>query len=104
MQRRLRELSSERLRLMSRARAKRAVLSTQLEPSDAFASALAALSRALRWAGRHPLVVGAGAAVLTWLKPRPALAWFARGLSAWRLYVEVRRRFAAAAPRSSFQR
>ena len=101
---RLRQLEARRLYLMSHARAERAALSTQLAPSDAFASMLAAVSRMLRWAGRHPLVVGAAAAVFTWLRPRRALTWLARGLSAWRVYLELRRRFAAAAPRSSFQR
>ena len=90
----LRALSTERLALMSRASMERARLRAALEPADALAAKAARVRDTLRAIGRTPLLIGFGAAALLLAKLRPASlgAWVARGLAAWRLYEEMRRR------------
>jgi hypothetical protein len=103
MDRRLRALASERLRLMSIASVERARLSAAFAPVDAAGAVLARVKRGLRWAAENPYVSMGVVAAIAAFKPRPILSWLLRGLSAWRAYEEVRRRVAA--PRlSSFQR
>lgn len=101
---RLHALSSERLVLMSRARAERARLRAALAPAEEIAGKAARLRESLRRAGPAPLALGAAAVALVLLKPRAFGKWLARGLAAWRLYQEARRRFPGALARAGSQR
>ena len=90
MRERLLALAGRRARLVARAQAERATIGTLLAPADRAASLavslLHAARRALDHAGRHPLIVAAGVALLIALRPRRALTWLGRGWSLWRLY------------------
>jgi hypothetical protein len=105
VQQKLTELTTKRIHLMARAQDERARLAAALAPTDALAAIAGRVGRILDWAARHPLVSGAGVALLVWKRPRLALGWLGRGLTALRLYEEVRRRFGAV-PRAApgFQR
>ena len=99
----LHALSSERLALMARARTERARLQAALEPAEALVSKATRLRDKLRSMGPYPVYVALGAVALGLLRLRPVslAGWVARGLTAWRLYEEVRRR---RLPRPSVQR
>jgi hypothetical protein len=90
MRERLLLLAQRRARLAVQAQSERAVLLHAIEPADAAAVALAGLlataRRAADEARRRPALVLAAVALLVALRPRRALAWAARGWSAWRLY------------------
>ena len=103
MRERLLALAEQRARLAARAQAERVALAALLAPADGAAvlatTLLRTLRRAMAAAGRQPLVVVAGVALLAALRPRRALNWLARGWSLWRLYRGARgwwERFAAA--------
>jgi hypothetical protein len=95
MRKRLRALSAEKLRLMQSARAERAALAASFASVDRLDTVISRLTRGLAWIARHPLVLGALAAGLVALRPRPLLSWALHGLSAWQAFQEVRRRFGA---------
>jgi hypothetical protein len=104
MRNRLLALAERRAQLAARAKAEREALSRLIAPADGAATAVAALlglaRRAADAAGRHPLVVVAGVALLAVLRPRRTFAWLARGWSLWRLARGAQgwwRRFSAAA-------
>jgi len=94
MRERLLGLAEHRARLVTRAQSERATLSAMLVPADAAASLAASVLRVARdlveIAGRHPLVVVAGVALLVALRPKRAITWLARGWSLWRLYHGAR--------------
>jgi hypothetical protein len=94
MRERLLALAERRARLAARAQAERETISAMLAPTDAAASLAASLMRVARGvldqAGRHPLSVIAGTALLVALRPRRAIAWLSRGWSLWRLYRGAR--------------
>ena len=104
MQQKLLELTRQRIHLMARAQDERARLTAALAPTDVLAALAGRVGRMLDWAGRHPLVSGAGVAFLVWQRPRLALGWLGRGLTVLRIYEELRRRFAAASGPAGFQR
>ena len=90
---------------MARAQDERARLAAALAPTDALAALAGRVGRILEWAAHHPLVSGAGLALLVWKRPRLALGWLGRGLAVLRIYEELRRRFAAVSGSSpGFQR
>ncbi len=90
MRERLLALTERRARLAERAQAERESLLRLIEPVDRAAVTAASLlrtaRRALDEAGRHPLLVVTGVALLVALRPRRTLTWLARGWSLWRLY------------------
>ena len=90
MRQQLLALAERRARLTARAQAERETLVALLAPADAAAALAVSLIRTARGvleqAGRHPLTVVAGVALLAALRPRRALTWLARGWSLWRLY------------------
>jgi len=90
MRERLLALAERRARLAARAQAERESLSGLLASADGAASLATTLIRSARRtldrAGRHPLLVVAGVALLVALRPRRAFTWLARGWSLWRLY------------------
>ena len=90
MRQQLLALAERRARLAARAQAERETLVALLAPADAAAAFAVSLIRTARGvleqAGRHPLTVVAGVALLAALRPRRALTWLARGWSLWRLY------------------
>lgn len=90
----LKALSRERLGLMTLAHAERARLRAALEPADELAMKTARLRDRLRSIRGYPLYLGLAAAALALLKAKPVMLgiWVARGLTAWRLYQEMRRR------------
>ena len=94
MRERLLALAERRAQLAARAQSERAAVSALLERSDKAASVALSLlgvaRRTLAEAGRHPLLVAAGVALLAALWPRRALAWLGRGWSLWRLYRGAR--------------
>ena len=90
MRERLLALAERRAHLVARAQAERETIAALLAPADGAASLAVCLirtaRRALDQAGRHPMIVVAGVALLVALRPRRALTWFGRGWSLWRLY------------------
>lgn len=94
MRARLLELAEHRTRLVARAQSERAALHALLAPADAAASLAASVLRVARdlveIAGRHPLSVAAGMALLVVLRPKRAIYWLSRGWSLWRLYRGAR--------------
>lgn len=104
MRERLVALAERRARLIVRAQAERETVAALLARTDGVASLAVSVirtaRRALDLAGRHPLIVVAGVALLVALRPRRAITWLARGWSLWRLYRGARGwwlRFAAIA-------
>ena len=87
-------LAEHRTRLVARAQEERAAINALLAPADAAAalgSSLTQLARRARdEAGRYPLVVFAGVALLAALRPKRAATWLTRGWSLWRLYRGAR--------------
>jgi hypothetical protein len=87
-------LAERRAHLTARAQAERDTLSAMLVPADAAANLAGSLIRVARdvvdLAGRHPLSVAAGVALLVALRPRRALTWIGKGWSLWRLYRSAR--------------
>ncbi len=111
MRERLLALAERRVRLAARAQAERETISALLAPADAAAALAASLIRTARCvldqAGRHPLIVTAGVALLVALRPRRAITWLGRGWSLWRLYRGARGwwlRFAAATTTAAARR
>lgn len=102
MGRQLDGLERERLALMSQAMVERARLRAALAPADALAAKVTRVREKLFSMGVYPVYIGLAAVALVFLKLRPAAlgVWAARGLTAWRLYEEVRRRL----PGSGVQR
>ena len=94
MRERLLGLAEHRARLVTRAQSERATLSAMLAPADAAASLAASVLRVARdlveIAGRHPLSVVAGMALLVALRPKRAITWLSRGWSLWRVYRGAR--------------
>ena len=94
MRERLLALAERRARLAARAQSERATIGALLAPADGAAALAASLlqiaRRAMERAGRQPLVVVAGVALLVALRPRRALTWISRGWSLWRLYRGAR--------------
>lgn len=94
MRARLLELAEHRTRLVARAQHERAALNALLAPADAAGALAASVLRVARdlveIAGRHPLGVVAGMALLGALRPKRALMWLSRGWSLWRLYRGAR--------------
>jgi hypothetical protein len=90
MRERLLALAERRARLAARAQDERATVNALLARTDGAASLASLLVSSMRGAldqaGRHPLVVVAGIALLAALRPRRALTWLAKGWSLWRLY------------------
>ena len=94
MREQLLALAEHRARLMARAQDERATINTLLAPADAAAAlglSLTQLARRARdEAGRYPLAVFAGVALLAALRPKRAVTWLSRGWSLWRLYRGAR--------------
>ena len=94
MRERLLALAERRARLAARAQAERKSIAALLAPADGVASLAASLIYTMRGAldhaGRHPLVVVAGIALLVALRPRRAFTWLSRGWSLWRVYRGAR--------------
>jgi hypothetical protein len=94
MREHLLQLAEHRTRLVARAQAERASLNALLAPADAAGALAASVLRVARdvveIAGRHPLSVVAGMALLVALRPKRAVIWLSRGWSAWRLYRGAR--------------
>ena len=92
---RLLQLAEKRARLAERARTERESLAALVargdEASRVVSRVLGTGERLLQELRRQPLLVIAGAALLTVLKPRLALRWLARGWGLWRLYRGLRR-------------
>jgi hypothetical protein len=90
MRERLIIVAERRALLAARAQAEREALARLIAPVDGAVTTLTALlsigRRAAIAAGRYPLIVVAGVALLVALRPRRSLAWLARGWSLWRLY------------------
>ena len=87
-------LAEHRTRLVARAQSERAALNAQLTPADAAAALAASVLRVARdlveIAGRYPLSIVAGVALLVALRPKRALIWLTRGWSLWRVYRGAR--------------
>lgn len=102
MRERLLALAERRARLVARAQAERETIAALLAPADAVAALAASLIRTARrvldLAGRHPLAVVAGVALLVALRPRRTIIWLSRGWSLWRLYHGARRWWLRFAP------
>jgi hypothetical protein len=90
MRERLLALAEQRARLAARAQDERSSLTAMLAPADAAAALACSVTRLARGladrAGRHPLLVVAGVALLAALRPRRTAVWLSRGWSLWRLY------------------
>ena len=92
MEPRLRNLHRERLVLLTKASTERAALAAALVPIERAESVLDRVKEAFGWAMQRPLAVAAAVLGLVAIKPRVGVSWILRGLSAWRLFQEVRRR------------
>jgi hypothetical protein len=99
MRERLLALAGRRARLVVRAQAERETMAALLARTDGAASLVRTARRALDQAGRHPLIVVAGVALLVALRPRRAITWLARGWSLWRLYRRAQISLAASGSR-----
>lgn len=83
-------LAQRRQRLIAKAAAQRVSLSQQMQP---WRARLALADRGvtmLRTAGRHPLLLGAAAALLLLWRPRRALQWMQYGWVGWQAVRKLR--------------
>ena len=104
MRERLLVLAERRAHLAAQASAERETIAALLLPFDAMSARAAAflvIGKAVsEWAGRYPLFVAAGVALLAVLRPARTVRWLTQAWSLWRLYQGARgwwQRFSAGA-------
>lgn len=90
MNARLLELATRRGALQSRIAGQRAALAEHVEPLEALLRVGDQGVAGLAWLKRHPLAVGAAAALLAVFKPRRTWRWAQRGFVVWRGWKGLR--------------
>lgn len=84
------DIRAQRAGLVADAAWQRRVLAENYRELQGPADIAARGIGALAWLGRHPMVIGAGAAFLVLIRPRGMLSLAGRALVAWRALRTVR--------------
>lgn len=92
------QLATRRGELKAQIAAQRATLAESTQPLQTLLGAADQVALGANWVKAHPGAVGAGALLLSLLRPRRAWRWGKRGLALWRTWRGLRQRFFGDAP------